>query len=188
MAEVSDSELAILRNSFKLIQDLDKDPAAKAHLERAIKVVKPDVQTDEDKATQIVQPILDRMEKELAARDERIEKLVNSASEQEQTRQIAEIDGAFTRLASQGYTDDGIAKIKQLMVDRKIADPEAAAALFDRQNPPAPAEQPGWTPDHWNMEETVTPTNVKELFANEDKWADKMAAQVLNEIRVGQAA
>ena len=68
------------------------------------------------------------------------------------------------------------------MQERAIGDPEAAALLFDKLNPPPAVIKDAFAPDSWNFEQNAGP-DVKGLFENEDRWADKEAATVLNEMR-----
>lgn len=83
--------------------------------------------------------------------------------------------------------EDGIEKVKQLMVDKSIADPYAAAARFLELNPPQTQEAPAWTPQHWNMDQQTggDAESLKALFADEDRWADNMAGVALQEHRAG---
>ncbi len=189
MPEVSESDLLQLRTAYALVKKMEGNPDSKLLLERAAKVVVPDLQTDEEIAARFVAPQAERIDQLTTKIDELTASLAEKDKAVTESATLSQMESAFTRLKGSGYTDDGIEKIKALMVDRKIADPEAAAALFDRQNPAPPQEQPGWVPDTWNLESTAAPgVDVKALFANEDRWADQEAANALNEIRLGKAA
>ena len=189
MAEVSDQQLSVLNNAWALLQQMEGNPDAKAHLEQAIKTVKPEVQTEADIAARFAKPYVDQIESlrgDLTALSTSIKEREEQAAQRAQESQFAE---AFGRLSKAGYTADGITRIQELMVERKIADPDAAAALFDRLNPPAQHEQPGWSPATWEIGSTAAPTaDLKLLFQDEDRWADREAGLALNEIRLGQAA
>jgi hypothetical protein len=86
-------------------------------------------------------------------------------------------------------TAEGEEKLEQLMKDRKIADPEAAAALYFRQNPPpaAPITPASIAPQGWardmGIQHADDDTDSKFLISNPDGWADKEAAAVLTEVR-----
>lgn len=189
MAEISDQELGVLRNAWALLQQVEGNPDAKPLLEQAIKTVKPEVQTEADIAARFAKPYVDQIETlrgDLTA-------LTTSLKEREEAAAAkateTEIAGAFQRLTKAGYTADGITKIQEMMVAKNIADPDAAAALFDKLNPPAQHEQPGWAPSTWEIGSTAgSNADLKMLFQDEDRWADREAANVLNEIRLGQAA
>jgi hypothetical protein len=189
MAEVADHELAVLRNSYGLLATMDNNPESKRLLEQALKVVKPEVVTEEEIAARLAKPYIDEVKATQAQLQEFLDGQKARDEAQAAAAATSNVNAAFARLAKVGYQEDGLAKIKQLMLDRNIADPEAAAALFDKQNPPQEHQQPGWTPQSWEIGSTASPsTDLKELFANEDAWADREAGRVLNEIRLGEAA
>lgn len=190
MAEVNDETLALLQRSHDVLMKLNGDARTRAPLEAAIKVHYPQVVTEEDQRQQLVAPQLEAFKTQIVdPLREQLEAFTTARQTEAAARTESDLASAFTDIRkNRGFTDDGIEAVKRLMVDRSIADPHAAAALFAEQNPPAPQEAPGFQPQHWNMEQTVTDFDLKGLFENEDRWADNMAAKALNEIRVGQAA
>lgn len=190
MPDIDEETLGRLNAAYALVQKLNGDTRTRPMLEEAIKVHIPNVLTEREIMAAQVNPHLETFRNEVvtpiqdelkAMREER------EARSRETTE--AQLNDAFGRMRTErGFTDEGIEAVKRLMVDRSIADPMAAAALFAEQNPRPSNEQPGWTPSHWNIEQNVTDFDVKGLFANEDAWADNMAAKTLNEIRLGVAA
>ncbi len=189
MPEVSDEQLVVMQRAVDLIQKMEANPESKPLIQKAVKVINPDFQTEEDLATRIAAPHVEKIDALSAQMREFLDAQTAKETAAAEARTTAQIEEAFGRLQGQGYTADGLEKIKSLMVDRSIADPEAAAALFDRLHPKVDAGQPGWAPDHWRMEDAAPEgVDIKELFANEDKWADNEAAKVLNEIRLGKVA
>lgn len=186
MAEIDDAELNTLQRGFALLQKLSTSPKTQRDFERVLKMDNPELQTTEDLASTVAKPYLDkvediskRLEERFAAMDER-EAKSKDAQEQRETEE------AFSRLRQAGYQDDGLDRIKQLMVERRIADPEAAAALFDRQNPKVDTRPSAWEPDSWNYHENAVDNDMEGLLKNPDKWADKQVAIVLNEMRRGE--
>ena len=73
-------------------------------------------------------------------------------------------------------------KLKKLMVDRNIADPEAAAALMTRQSAPAPAAPTGFKPDRWNLARD-TDESSKQLLADPEGWMEDEASRVWQEVQ-----
>lgn len=189
MPEITDQELALYRNGMALLQKLDANAEAKPFLERAIKTVMPNVQTEEDIAARFTAPLTEKvtgLETQLNAALAGLKQRDDDAATAQITGQLTD---AFSRLQADGYTPEGLEKIKTLMVERKIADPEAAAALFDRQNPKPAVDNPAFAPSTWEIDSTAAPgIDTKALFANEERWADQEAVNVLNEIRLGKAA
>ena len=128
---ITPEQKAVYDRAMKLLSDMNSNPTARPLIEKAVKAVHPDVVTEEEKVTAQIEPhlkpvtdkrdlVLKRFEEEDARR---------TAAEERQVEQ--DLDAGFDRLRARNYTDDGIEKIKQLMVERKVADPEVAAAYFE---------------------------------------------------------
>jgi len=189
MAEVSDQELQTMRNGMALLQQMEADPKSRAHLARAIKGVRPDVETEEDVAERYAAPVREEIGAVAAQMKEFLDAQTKRDQEAAERAEAANFETAFARLKKDGYTDEGIERIKGIMVERKIADPEAAALVFDKQNPPAQHEQASWTPATWDLGSTANEgVDLKAMFQDEERWADQEAAKTLNEIRMGKAA
>lgn len=187
MPEISEAKLAELEGALRLLHQLNAKPEARQYLEKSIKIVNPEVETGDDVAARIAAPYVAQIEalKTDFTKFADETKAEKAAAAERQAQ--ADTDSAFSRLRTAGYTEDGVEKIKGLMVDRKIADPEAAAALFDKLNPPAQIDQPGWAPSSWGVESTADKgIDVAALFKDEDRWADQEAGRVLASIRNGQ--
>jgi hypothetical protein len=153
-------------------------------LTKAIKVHYPNTRTDEDVADEVAKPYIEKVEAQASKLQEMYEKLEAKEKKAEELRQLSEMESSFGRLrSSYGYNDEGIEKIKGLMLERNIPDPEAAAALFERQNPRPSETRSAWEPDSWNLREDAVEVDVKGLFADPEKWADKMVGQVLADVR-----
>jgi len=165
--EVDDAQLAQFKGAFQLLDKLLKDPKTRAATEKAIKVHKPDFPTSEE----VLEPVasdISELRKEFKA-------FIQKTEEEKQDRAA---DDAFDRLRKSGYTDEGISKIKNIMKERTIPDVEAAAALFDKLNPPAsPATPSGFEPKDWGLGIDSADEDTKLLFENEDRWAEKEAAK-----------
>lgn len=187
--EIEQSELEELARSRILINKLSASPDAKRHLERSIKTLMPEVETEEDVFNRAAAPHVETiksLQEQLAATNKRLDDDAKARREDAEQR---ETTSAFNALRQAGYQEDGIEKIKAIMVDRKIADPEAAAALFDRLNPPPAQEAAGWEPDAWDLTpKGMDEKSMKLLFDNEDRWADNEVSKVINEERRKAAA
>src|SRR5438034_1827746 len=122
MPEIEDHELKILRGAHKLLERLQNDPKARGKFQAAVKEIEPSTVTDEDRRKELPEV------KQLTALAEKVDAFLKKYDEKEQD---TETSRAFDRLRADpfNYTDDGIDKIKKIMVDRKIGDPEAAAEL-----------------------------------------------------------
>ena len=91
-------------------------------------------------------------------------------------------------------TAEGEEKLLNFMKDRKNSDPEAAAALYYKQNPTpaAPISPTSIAPASWAKDMGIAhaedDASSKALIANPESWADTEAAAVLTEIRRSGAA
>lgn len=187
MAEISDEQLAALQGAQALLLKLTQNPTAMAHLERSIKVLDPNLETSEEVATRMAKPIIEPLAAQLAETRTRLEAFETADNDRRAKAEAAlhdqEFREAFGRLRQAGLTEVGEETVKKLMVERNIADPEAAFALFERQNPKPSPEQSAWEPARWNIEENAVEHNTKALFENPDRWADDMVGKVLMDER-----
>lgn len=176
MPEITDQEFAILAGSKKVLDKLIANPKTKYAAENLIKQNFPDTQTTVDRA----KPFIDRMN----AIENKIDNFVNSTT----NAQIdAQMNAAFGQLRAQHYTEEGLEKIKQVMIKEKISNPLAAAAWWEKQNPPAPQEPSVFSPNSWNFGSADgADDDLKLLWANEDRWADKEAGRALADYRRGK--
>jgi len=97
----------------------------------------------------------------------------------------AKLAAKFDALRSQrGITDDGMEKIKTLMVEKAIADPEAAADHWEKLNPkPVPIEPSGWQGS--SFMDVEGDKELEPWLKNEDRASDSAIAEVLTEYRNG---
>lgn len=188
MAEVNDTELQILRNAHALLNKLENDPRTRDQFQGVIKVHHPEVVTEAETSERMVKPHLEKVEALAKTLQDRLDADTAARETAASAQTEADIAAAFGRLKKDGYTDEGIEKIKSIMVDRRIPDVEAAALVFEKQNPPTPHEESAFTPPQWDMGSLTGDQgpSVKDWFANEDAAEAKATAAVLNEIRVGR--
>lgn len=186
MAEVvvDEAQLNQLNAAQKLLEQINGDPKTRTLLTRAIKHHYPNTRTEEDIAEEYAAPIREEVKASLNEVKEMLGKLSERERRDDEQRTLASLDTAFSRLRSTyGYNDDGIDKIKSLMVDRSIPDPEAAAALYERLNPAPVETRSSWEPDGWNLRDDAVETDVQGLFSDPERWADKEVGKILLDIR-----
>lgn len=183
MAEISDETLAQLQKGMALLQKLSTDPTTRRDFERVVKKAHPEVETSDDVAAEVAKPYVEKIE----AMGNQLSEFLTSQQKRDQeaadARQLSEMDTAFGRLRSQGLQDEGVEHVKKLMIERNIADPEAAFALFERQNPKPATSAASWEPDSWGITENPVERDVKGLFESPDRWADVEVHNVLAEMR-----
>jgi len=173
--EYSDQDAAVLNGAHKLMDQLLSNPATKHVVEAAIKKIHPTVTTEVDRAAPIINAVRHVNQK--------VDQTVNWLKAREIDHNLK---GKFDSLQRDyGYTDEGIEEIKRLMVAEKIPSPDAAAALFDRRNPPKAQEPSLFSPTDWGFGRVPEDEDAKLLWKNEDAWAEKQAKKVLQEISKG---
>jgi hypothetical protein len=186
MSEVvlDEGELNNLVAAKKLLEQINSDPRTRPLLTRAIKAHYPNTRTDEDVAAEVARPYIEEVRQTKA----QLESMFNTLAERDaldaEHRTLSQLDKSFQRLKkTYGYNDEGIDKIKSLMIDRSIPDPEAAAALFEKQNPKPQETRSSWEPDGWDLKDSAVDNDVAGLFANPEKWADREVGKILMDIR-----
>ena len=186
MAEIviDDTQLAALQAAQKLLEQINGDPKTRPLLTKAIKAHYPNTRTEEDIAEEYAAPIREEVKQSLSKVEEMLAKIAERDAKENETRTLSQMEASFSRLRkAYGYNDEGIDKIKALMVDRSIPDPDAAAALFEKLNPAPVTTRSSWEPDSWDLKNNAVDTDIAGLFANPEKWGDEMIGKVLLEER-----
>lgn len=172
-----------LQRGQLLLQKLSQTPSTKRSFERLVKEIVPEVQTTADIVQEEAAPYIEqitavgkKLDDFLAAQEAREAASADAAAN-------ASLSEAFVKLRAEGLTEAGEAEVKKAMVERNIADPYAAFALWERNNPKPPEGLAAWEPDSWNFAKNAVGRNVDELFKNPDLWADEEVGRVLADLR-----
>jgi hypothetical protein len=182
--EIDEAQLAVLNRAMTVLDNVNKNPAARRKMEAAFKEIDPNLETEEDIANRHAGPIKAQLDEERAARLALEKKFEDQLAAAAQREEVAQSNAALDRIRV-NYSDDAMDRIKQIMVDRKIADPEAAALVFDKLNPPAPQiTTSSYESEFYDMAPAgASVEDTRLLFSNPDAWEDKMIKQVLIEER-----
>lgn len=172
MAEIDDAELDTLRKGRALLDELLRSPKTKRTVERQIKALHPDTIISDD----FDEPLRDEIKGIGKKLDEFLTAQKTSADD-------AKLESAFDALRRDGgYSDEGIEKIKQVMKERTIPDPMAAAALYEKMNPPPKPQQPSsFAGTSWGFGAKTEEPDAKLLFEDEDAFAEKEASKFFQE-------
>lgn len=183
MPEITDEELLAARRAVQIIAALNSNPESRVDFQRSLKKLDPTVRTQEEEHAEITKPLREQIEAMQTAMKERDERETKERDERVEAAAMQRLTDGFSRLRAQhGLTAEGEEKVKQIMTERTIPDPEAAFALFERQNPKPAPEQAGWVPDRWNYD-TDTVADTALLFKDPEKWGDDTIGQILMEER-----
>src|SRR5215472_10637185 len=165
MAEIDDNELQRLRGAERLLNDLNTSTKTQRSFQRDVKILRPEWTTDEERA----KPFIDEAKQAATAVLE--DHLKKTKSEELEARFQERLN--YYRLSEKnpdGYTEEGIEKIKNLMRERTIPDVDAAVALFEKLNPSQPDPPSGYRPTGWNFGAPIEKgdDDRKLLFEDED--------------------
>lgn len=165
MVEITEEEARVLRGSRELMDKLLKNPKTRAAQEKLIKELHPEAITTEDQLSPYMSEIK-------ALRDDLKE--IKKARDDEKLD--AKFHAQIAQLKEDGYTDEGIEKIKKIMVDEQIPNAIAAAAFWEKQNPKAPVPQSLLSGTDWGWgRKTGEDKEIDLLFNSPDEWAEREA-------------
>lgn len=155
-------------------RSLVTDKRTRAQAEKLAKVLSPEIETSED----LAEPVLAPVRSELEEVKNQLKKITDGAAEWAKQEK-------FSNLRKQGYTDEGISKIEEIMQAKGINDPEVAAAVFDKTNPPAKPKLPGMSSPTFGSDifgaQGASKEDLELLTSNPDAFMDMMANKVWQE-------
>lgn len=179
--QVDEAQLAQLQQAQALLDGLYRDPEHGMAFKAMLKRKHPNVSIPEiDTAAPIVaamQQMRVAFVKELndikkAHKDD----LDKRSEENEDRRFFAEIDRV---VKDNSMTAKGREEMLALMKERKLPDPDAAAALYLARQP-APIKPSGFAPDRWNMFDRKDP-DIKDMLDDTDAWFEREAEKAFRE-------
>ncbi len=184
--EVSRAELDTLRRGYALLDRLWTDPADGLTVKKIAKKVEPTLKVpDLDLVTQVSTAHDEKfaaLEKQNTELQERLEKFQTELRERDEDTKLS---GKFEKVRKDfGLTNEGLDQVVSLMRERQIADPEAAAALWSRNQPPAPkpVTSPNYLPASLDIMNQFGPEEeMKQWLADPLKKFDNEVAKILSE-------
>jgi hypothetical protein len=192
--EIDEAEFLRLSKLNNFVHAGLQNPEAARLIERASKIIDPNIKTprlDQDAA---IQTPLQKMQADMTALSKKIDDDV-AARTQNQTLAALnkQRDDGIRELRRTGWTDDGIKAVEKLMDEKGILDVEIAAAYHEKQHPPQAPAMPG-SSGGWNFMESVTEDSDKDLNAmiqafgakdeiKADRIASSLASKALTEVR-----
>jgi len=162
--EMTAEEARLLRGSKTLMDQLLKNPKTRRDAEKLVKTLYPDTTTTDD----IAEPYV-----------KEIQTVKAELEEFKRSRDNEKIDGKLNKqldqLRADGYTEEGLEKIKELMVKESLPNALAAAAFWEKLNPKTVTASSAFQPTDWGFGRKTEDADLKLLFEDEDAWADKEA-------------
>ena len=186
--EIDEVELTNLRRLQGVAAKIVANPKAKALLEQAHKTVDANAPTptlDLEKAASEPLHNLTKQINDLQAQIAKDKEDRESASKLAKIN--SEVEAGFAALREQGWQEDGIKKVDELMKQKGILDPLIAAAAVEKTMPKPEPVTPSGT-GSWDFIAGVQDgeADLKKLIeskGNSESIADKMARDALNEVR-----
>lgn len=187
--EISEEDFLRDQNLRSLVQRIMADPKARVLVEQAHKIVEPNAKTPTLDAQKTASEPIESLRKEMsdfiAAQNKANEE--RTANEKRAELQ-AKIDAGFAHLRQrEGYNEDGIKKVEEIMQAKGILDPLDAATIFEKQNPPpAPSTPVGGA---WNFPDIpkdggdAYEKSLLDSKGQNDLIAEREALRILQEIR-----
>lgn len=129
LVQIDARELQTYRELGNLLGKAWNDPDEGVAVQRALKKIKPDLQTMDDN------PVVRAANKAREASDAKVTALQTAFDEYKTAAEQKEQEHALRRQlgdvqTKRGLTDEGMTKVIELMQERKLADPDAAALLY----------------------------------------------------------
>lgn len=148
MVEITEEDLAYLQKAEGLMKKLHDNKATRPLFDKAVKA-HPELGKNYVSAEDVADPIVAPMK-------EQISKLEKRLQAKEDAEMDSHLNSTFKEVQQRyGYTDEGMGELKKMMVDKNIADPEVAAAYWEKKNPPKATESNGFASTAWKFEETA---------------------------------
>lgn len=186
--EIDENELVQLRRLQGVAQKITANPEAKKLLEKAYKTVEPNAQTPTLDQEKLIQEPLSEANKRIQALEEQVRKDKEDRENQSKLAQLNDqVEKGFSKLRADGWQEDGIKKVDELMKEKGILDPLIAAAYVEKSMPrPEPVTPSG--SGSWSFIDGVQDgeADLKKLIDSKgqsEPLADKMARDALNEFR-----
>ena len=174
MPELTDAQYQELLGAHRLMTALVNGETRKDTL-KLFKKLNPQAPIPEIDAAEPVLNEVSELKREIAKLQEKLDN----------EKQDMKLQQSFDRLSRErGITPDGIEKIKGLMVEKAIADPDAAADHWEKLNPkPEPIQSGGYVGS--SFMDVEGDKELEPWLQNEDRASDKAIAEVINEYRSG---
>ena len=185
--EVEESELQVLRNSKLLLDRFGADPRTRAKLMELVKIINPNVVIPEvDAKTEVLKEV-EVARKELADFKKQVEDEKAEATKQKSKAELDRMiaDGR-AKLHGDGYTDEGITAIEKLMNERGIANYDAAAALWEKEQPKIEPVTPTDFGKAWNFAKPDEKDEDHKLLLKDPKlFQQRQIQKFMTEQRAG---
>src|SRR5215472_3296905 len=175
MTEVNDEYLKILSGSKALLDKLLHSLNDRRAAEKLIKEHYPETVISDDVSEPYVKEMNDKVDTLSKEFKDFVKDFKGSKRDDKLSRDIEILK------SERDWTDEGIEKLKKLMIEKEIPDIIVAADHYDRQHP-ATSQRPSlMAPTEWGFGRKTEDPDMKLLFEDEDAWAEQEARKAWSE-------
>jgi len=180
LVEIDELELQQNRRLRSTVEHWMKNPKAARKLMEAQKIVDPTAKIPELDEPDPLEAVKKEASDQIAALQKRLD---DEKAERERDSKLTTLrqmrDTGIAKLREKGWMKDGIEAVEKIMEEKGILDPLDAAAIFERDHPPAqPLAPMGSGP--WNFAEAPV-----ETAQADDKYVDQLLKAGKNGISDG---
>lgn len=187
--EIDEAEFLRLSKLNNFVHAGLQNPEAAKLIERASKLIDPNIRTPRLDQEAALQTPLQKMQDDMAAlRKELTDRDAATTHNQTLAALASQRDEGIRALRRAGWTNDGITAVEKIMDEKGILDVEIAAAYHEKQHPPASVAMPG-SSGGWNFMESVaddSDADLKKLIETKgevDTVVNHIAHKALTEVR-----
>ena len=140
MKEIDEAELVRLQNVASVVNKMLSNPESRIKVLEAQKIVNPQSVVPEIDATKPFKEAIGSVQEKLSALEKKMEEKETAREEAAQKKELENKWMLGRKMANEtGYTEDGIKKLEEFMVENGIAEHRLAMPAFEREHPlPAP--------------------------------------------------
>ena len=192
LVEIDEFRLTALTNVASTIDKMLSNPKTRRKILEAQKELNPNLAIPEIDEVDRGVARYNELDTKITESRKQLEAVEARIAERERLATLtAQWEGGRSKLRKSGWTDESIPGIEKLMEERCIADHEAAAALYEKLNPPAasgPLSPGGNRFDLFSAKKNFANDDaMKALMAgNDDAFLSQVIPQTLNEMRYGK--
>ncbi len=186
--EIDEAEYNRLKGVADLAAAIHANPEGRKLLERAHKTVNPKAPTPALAQEEMLAAPISEVQKQIADLTSLVTKKFSDDETREKLGAVSrQQEEGFQRLRDQRYTDEGLAKIREIMTEKGILDPEIAAAYFDRINPPSPITPTGSNSinfvEAFNDDADKALQELMQSQGNSERALNQLVSGALNDVR-----
>lgn len=177
--EVDEEALVPYQRAMALFNKMSGDPKAKRDLEKAIKAVEPSFRTSDEAALDVAGPYIEDLKATKKELDDLKKSLADERKAADERAADGDLESRLKRVrTAYNFTEEGMKRLTDTMIERKIANPEDAAKLLEFEKPKTP-QGASFESSRWGLDDAKEQVNGRPSFAD---WVNNTEATVNKEL------